>query len=138
MKFPYIVNDLADVLVDFYVNYRQLHVDERKFAVMKLHMKQALAETYKYLYSDTEEEIWSIGIVKSYNIIPYELNHDAPYDMQFPRIIESIRSDLHMIIPSLGHMVNTDRDVIILNCVPFDGVSLSTNDITDLLDLDNT
>ena len=135
MKFPFIVNDVANLLVEFYINYRHIQPSERAMSTMKLRMKEALVETYKCLYEDTEEEIWSISVVIGFNLKTYEFNHDVQYDIMSEMIMDDIRRDLYMIIPSIGQLVNPARDVIVLSCVPFDGLSLSTNDITDLLDL---
>lgn len=137
MKFPFIVNDVSNILVDFYVKYRRINPSERVLSTMKLRMKEVLSQTYKYLYADTEEEIWSVSVVVGFNLKTYEFNHDVQYDIMSESIMDDVQSDLYMILPSIGQLVNPARDIIVLSCVPFDGVSLSTNDITDLLDLYN-
>jgi len=136
LKIQYIVDDLANVLTEYYMKLRNINVNDTKRTIMKLHMKQAISDTYKYLYEPVEE-VWMIDVLYHMNLHTYELNHDVDYDrIEIDTIIQDIREKLDIILNELGDTINNSDDIIIIRCVPFDGFSISTRDITQLLDLD--
>ena len=138
MKLKFVVNDIASLLVDFYIKMTGQNQSASKRSIMNLHMKQAITSTYEYAYEDLDE-VWQIDVY-NLNTYTYELNHDVEYDPQQMRdVVEQIRCRLDSI---LDHILQTDgipdydRPFIGICCVPFDGISITIRDIISLLDID--
>lgn len=136
MKIQYIIDDIADVLTEYYMKLRNINVNDKKRSIMKLHMKQAISDTYKCLY-DPVDEVWMIDIKYEANLYTYELNHDVEYDrLEVDTMIQDIRDKLSLILNELGDTISNSDVIMVIRCVPFDGFDISTRDITQLLDLD--
>lgn len=137
MKLKYIVDDISKILVDYYINTLSLKdVSISRKSKMCLHMKQAIMDTYTYLYNPIED-IWSISIWDHMNFTTYELNHDLDYDRtQMNNIINELRDKFNHIIHNHHDYFDFDVELITFNCVPFDGFGISTREIISLLDID--
>lgn len=99
-------------------------------------MKQAIVSTYEYMY-DNIDEVWMIDIWDNLNLHTYELNHDVEYDGQQLRdVVQDIRHRLNDLIHDTPSTFDYDCELITFRCVPFDGFSITTRDIINLLDID--
>ena len=138
LKLKYIIDDISRILVDYYIDtLNKNDVSVTRKCKMQFHMKQAIVDTYTYLYNPIDD-IWSISIWDHGNIITYELNHDLDYDrIQMNNIINEIQKQFNHIIHDPPYGFSYDVELISFNCVPFDGFGVSTRDIISLLDIDS-
>lgn len=141
MKLKYIIDDIASLLTEYYIQLNIFGSEQlrnraiQKKAILQLHIKQAIQDTYSYMYEDLDE-VWMIDIWDGLNLHTYELNHDVDYDAtQMHYIIHDMHERLNDIAKS-GMMFSDNSDLICLRCVPFDGFSITTHDIVSLLDVD--
>ena len=137
MKLKYIVYDISKLLVEYYIDILNLkNIKDSQKNKMILHMKQAISDTYSYMY-DPIDDIHSIGVWDHGNIITYELNTDCDYDsITMNNIINGIQNQFNQIISTHPIDFSYDSDLISFNCVPFDGFSITTREIISLLDID--
>lgn len=136
MKLKYIVNDISEILVDYYIKLLDINVSTSRKSKMCLHMKQAILDTYSYLY-DPIDDIWGVSCWDYGNMNTYELKHDIDYDRsQINYIINEISNQFHHIIYDKPYYFDYDMELIGFNCVPFDGFGISTREIISLLDID--
>lgn len=136
MKIKFVADDIASVLTEYYILLTNQTVTQTKQSVMRLHMKQAILQTYQYLFDDVDE-IWMIDIWDYGNLHTYELNHAMDYDsLQMHDIIYDIKNRLRMIVMNPPDRFHYDTELITFRCVPFDGFTITTRDIVSLLDID--
>jgi hypothetical protein len=136
MKLKYIVNDLAEVLTEYYISLRQVKVTDTKRLIMQLHVKQAIEYTFAYLY-DPVNDVCSIDVWDFPMYHKYELGYDIIYDKNIAtEMIYDIRKRLMSSLTRTDHTIGNDDDVINIHDVPFEGFGITKNDILHLLDLD--
>lgn len=136
MKFQYLVDDLADVLTEYYIRFRDVHPNSQKRILMKHHIKQAMVDTFKYMY-DPVDDVWSIDVWDFPQFHTYTLGHDVIYDREISTsMIQDIKRRLFASIENTEHTIDNSDDVINIHCVPFDEFAIKKQDIIGLLDLD--
>ena len=136
MKLKYIVNDLADVLTEYYISLRGIQVTDTKRAIMKLHLKQAIEDTFKYRF-DPVDDVCSIDVWDWPMYHKYELGYDIIYDRKIAtEMVYDIRKRLQASLLRKDRTIGNDDDVINIHDVPFEGFGITRNDILHLLDLD--
>lgn len=136
MKFRFLVDDIANVLTEYYIHYRQIQVSERKLLIMRHHMKQTLLEEYAILYG-TFEEIYSISVLDTPNYNEHILGYETDYDRKtITEIMDHILNMLLTFIQERKHTIDDNDDVISINVSPFDSFLIVHGDIIHLLDLD--
>ena len=136
MKLKYIINDIANLLTEYYITITNYQPSITKRSIMQLHVKQAIESTYRYMYDDFDE-VWMIDIWDHMNMHTYELNHDVVYDAsQLRDIIYDMQTRINELIMNKPDTFDYDCEFITIRCVPFDSISITTRDIVSLLDID--
>ena len=136
MKLKYIINDIANLLTEYYITITNYQPSITKRSIMQLHVKQAIESTYRYMYDDFDE-VWMIDIWDHMNMHTYELNHDVVYDAsQLRDIIYDMQMRINELIMNKPDTFDYDCEFITIRCVPFDSISITTRDIVSLLDID--
>lgn len=136
MKLKYIVNDLAEVLTDYYITLRQINVADTKRSIMKLHLKQAIEDTFNNRFQPVDD-VCSINVWGWPMYHKYELGYDIIYDrMIVTEMIDDIRRRLNESLLQNEHTIGNDDAVIDIYDVPFEGFEITKRDIVCLLDLD--
>ena len=136
MKLKYIVNDLAEVLTDYYIKLRKVNVTNTKRSIMKLHLKQAIEDTFNNRFQPVDD-VCSIDVWGWPMHHKYELGYDIIYDrIIVTDMIDDIRRRLDESLLRNDHTIGNDDDVINIHDVPFEGFGITKRDIVGLLDLD--
>jgi len=134
MKLKYIINDISEVLVQHYIKMRNVKVNQSKHAIMVLHMKQAIMDTYQTMYPDFDD-VYSIDIYFGYQKTTCILGYEKEYDHELVnQMIDEMKTILNKTYSS--DMFDHNDDVIIIHACPFDDMQITHNDIITLLDLD--
>lgn len=136
MKLKYIVNDLSEVLVDYYIALRDVKVSDVKRNIMRLHVKQAIEHTFEYRFYPVDD-VCSIDVWGWPSHHKYELGYDVIYDRNMvTEMIDDIRRRLNDSLTRTDHTISNDDDVINIHDVPFEGFGITKSDILHLLDMD--
>lgn len=136
MKIQYLVDDIADVLTEYYIQFRDVHPSAHKRLLMRHHMKYAIAETFQSMY-DPVDDIWSIDVLQYPHFHQYVLEHEEEYNREIAEsMILDMRERLLKSIENRRCTIDNSDDVINIHVVPFDGFTITHGDIVSLLDLD--
>ena len=137
MKFRYFVDDIASLLTEFYIQYRNLNIPSQKQSIMKLHVKQAMSDTFHYLY-DPVDDIYCITIFDKPSYIRLTFGYDIDFDRNvLDEFIHIVHNQFAKIFdPDSDITINNPDDLISIQVTPFDDFSITLADITQLLDLD--
>lgn len=108
---------------------------DNKYAVMVLHMKQAIVDTFKFMYQDFDD-VYSIdiyyGFQKTTCVLGYELDYDRTV---VSKMIDMMKTILNK-TDSFAGQENSNDDVINIHVCPFDDFLITMDDIITLLNLD--
>lgn len=135
MKLQYIINDISELLVDYYTMIRNIQPSIQKRLIMVSRMKQAILSTYEYMYGDINL-VYSIDVFDTPQTHKYILGIDTIYDRNLiDEIMQEMRQHLKTILSSETITIRNNDDVINIHVVPFDEFGITTDDICDVLDL---
>lgn len=135
MRLKYILNDISNLLVDYYCMLRNIQPTESKRIIMVSRMKQTISDTYLYMY-DGIDLVYSIDVFDFPQTHKYILGYDVEYDRELiDHMMDDIRKHLTYILNHDTITIRNNDDVINIHVVPFDEFGITTDDITGILDL---
>lgn len=135
MKFRYIADDIASLLTEFYIRFRNVNPSAQKQSVMKLHMKTAIQDTFKYLY-DITDDVYCITIFDKPCLKTITFGYDIDFDRNL--LMEFTHTCHNQFSKILDHKlaVEGSNELISIQVTPFDSFDITLSDVTQLLDMD--